>query len=133
MSTPTDEDRAARAAESTPLRQVRTFVGWLGTGRKLTQTGRVTMKHARELVGLLGTGDEIDPQIGERVFRTKSSEELSGLLLVVEWAKAARLVRVNRGWLAAPATVHPRPIRCAPCRSPTSRRAWPPWKAASVS
>jgi hypothetical protein len=33
------------------------------------------------------------------VLRTKSSEELSVLNTVVEWAKAARLVRVNRGRL----------------------------------
>lgn len=49
---------------------------------------------ARALVVLLDTGDEIDPKIGDRVFRTKSSEELRELNLVVQWAKAARLVRV---------------------------------------
>jgi hypothetical protein len=42
----------------------------------------------------LGTGDRIDPAIGDRVYKTKSSVELLGLTLVVEWAKAARLVRV---------------------------------------
>ena len=44
---------------------------------------------------ILGTGDTIDPKIGDRVFRTKSSEELAYLTRVVEWAKAARLVRVT--------------------------------------
>lgn len=75
------------------IEQVRSFVSWVGTGRKLTQTGRITLADARTLVELLGTEDVIDPAIGDRVFRTKSSEELLRLMLVVEWAKAARLVR----------------------------------------
>ena len=44
---------------------------------------------------LLGTGDTIDPEIGGRVFKTKSSEDLAHLNRIVEWAKAARLVRVS--------------------------------------
>jgi hypothetical protein len=46
-------------------------------------------------VVLLGTGDTIDPAIGDRVFRTTSSAELGYLTRIVEWAKAARLVRVT--------------------------------------
>ena len=99
MQTPPDERLAATAAEAEPLRRLRTFTGWAGTGRKLTQTGRVTLADARELVELLGTGDVIDPKIGDRVFRTKSSEELPGITTVGEWAKACRLVRVTRGRL----------------------------------
>ena len=80
-------------AKSELARQVRAFVTWVGTGRKLTQTGRITMTDARRLVEELGTDDEIDPRIGDRVFRTTSSQELLHLTLVVEWAKSARLVR----------------------------------------
>ena len=75
------------------VEQVRAFVSWTGTGRKLTQTGRVTMTDARVLVESLGTGDRLDPVIGDRKFRTGTSQELYHLTLVVEWAKAARLVR----------------------------------------
>jgi hypothetical protein len=75
------------------VEQVRTFVRWAGKGRKLTQTGRVTLADARTLVEALGTEDVIDQVIGDRVFRTKSSEELLDLTLVVEWSKSARLVR----------------------------------------
>jgi hypothetical protein len=46
---------------------------------------------------LLQTGDEIDPKIGDRVFRTKSSEQLFGMNRIVEWAKGARLVRASKG------------------------------------
>ncbi|MFC4854594.1 plasmid pRiA4b ORF-3 family protein [Actinophytocola glycyrrhizae] len=75
------------------VEQVRAFVSWVGAGRKLTQTGRVTMTDARVLVELLGTGDVLDPAIGDHVYRTGSSRELYNLTLVVEWAKVARLVR----------------------------------------
>jgi hypothetical protein len=78
MTTPSDEALAAVAAAAKPLRQVREFTEWVGAGRKLTQKGRITLTDARELVGLLGTTDEIDPMIGDRVFRTRSSEELPG-------------------------------------------------------
>jgi hypothetical protein len=99
MRTPSDEWLAATAAEAEPVRWLRAFTGWVGAGRKLTQTGRITLADARELVALLGTEDVIDPKIGDRVFRTKSSEELPGITTVVEWAKASGLVRVTSGRL----------------------------------
>jgi len=99
MLTPPDKSLAATAAAAEPVRWLRAFTGWVGAGRKLTQTGRITLADARELVVLLGTADEIDPKIGDRVSRTKSSEELPGITTVVEWAKASRLVRVTGGRL----------------------------------
>jgi hypothetical protein len=79
--------------------QMRALVGWVGAGRKLTQTGRVTLADARALVEVLDTGDRMDPVIGDRTFKTKSSEELYHLTLLVEWAKAARLLRTAGGRL----------------------------------
>jgi pRiA4b ORF-3-like protein len=81
------------AAKSEMIGQVRTFVDWVGAGRKLTQTGRITLTDARILVRALDTDDVLDPTIGDRVFRTTSSQELLHLTLIVEWAKSARLVR----------------------------------------
>ena len=81
------------------VRKVRALVEWVGNGRKLTQAGRITLADARVLVTLLGTGDRIDPVIGDRVYRTQSSEDLGVLNLVVTWAKAARLLRVASGKL----------------------------------
>ncbi|MGQ0774767.1 MAG: plasmid pRiA4b ORF-3 family protein, partial [Pseudonocardiales bacterium] len=89
----------AAAAESALVGHVIDFVRWVGDGRKLTQKGAITLADARVLVDRLDTGDEIDPAIGERVFKTRSSVELLGLALIVEWAKAARLVRVVRSRL----------------------------------
>lgn len=95
----TELDLTADAASTRALTQVTALIHWVGAGRKLTQTGRLTMADARELVGLLGTGDEIDPVIGDRVFRTRSSEDLRGLSTVLASAKAAGLVRVVHGRL----------------------------------
>lgn len=89
----TDLEAAAEKAQLTG--QIRSFLGWLGDGRKLTQTGRIGLADARYLVGFLGTGDQIDPRIGDRVFTTQSSQELASLTRIVAWAKAARLIRVT--------------------------------------
>jgi hypothetical protein len=89
----TDFEAAAQKAKLTG--QIRSFLDWLGEGRKLTQTGRIGMADARYLVQFLGTGDVIGPEIGGRVFKTKSSEELAYLTKIVEWAKATRLIRVT--------------------------------------
>lgn len=85
----------AAAGKATLTGQIRLFLDWLGEGRKLTQTGRIGLADARHLVPFLGTGDQIDPVIGDRVFKTTSSQELPYLTRVVEWAKAARLIRVT--------------------------------------
>jgi hypothetical protein len=92
-------EAAAGKAELTG--RVRAFLAWVGPGRKLTATGRIGLADARHLVELLGTGDVIDPEIGGRVFKTKSSEDLAHLNRIVEWAKAARLVRVTGTKLVA--------------------------------
>jgi hypothetical protein len=59
--------------------QFRSFLAWAGPGRKLTATGRIGLADARRFVELLGTGDTIDPDIGGRVFKTRSSEDLAHL------------------------------------------------------
>ena len=91
------------AAESVWLVRLVGFTRWVAnsprTGRKLTQTGRLTMADARMLVERLGTGDVVDPVIGDRTFRTKSSEELRGLFVVLEWVRAVGLVRRRGNYL----------------------------------
>lgn len=93
------EDDLAAAASARAPRQVIALTRWVGAGRKLTQTGQLTVADARHLVALLDTGDEIDPAIGGRVFRTRSSAELPRLSVVLAWAKAAGLLRVVHGRL----------------------------------
>lgn len=89
----TELEAAAEKAKLTG--QIRLLLDWLGEGRKLTQTGRIGLADARYLVEFLNTGDQMDPVIGDRVFKTTSSEELPYLTRIVEWAKAARLIRVT--------------------------------------
>ena len=64
-----------------------------GRGSQAHPDRAITLADARMLVEALGTDDVIDPTIGDRVFRTTSSQELLHLTLIVEWAKSARLVR----------------------------------------
>jgi hypothetical protein len=88
-------DLQAAAEKAKLTGQICSFMVWLGEGRKLTQTGRIGLADARHLVEVLATGDKIDPEIGGRVFKTTSSEQLPYLTRIVEWMKAARLVRVT--------------------------------------
>jgi hypothetical protein len=89
------DDLETAAAQAPLARKIRSFAVWAGAGRKLTQTGKITLSDARHLVELLQTGDTIDPAIGDRVFKTTSSTELGGLTRIAEWAKGARLIRVT--------------------------------------
>ncbi|MGR6317529.1 hypothetical protein Q2K19_05290 [Micromonospora soli] len=99
VAAPEDDTLRGLAAESAVVRRLRELVRWLGGGRALTATGRLRLADARELVALLETGDVIDPKIGDRVFATRSSEELHGLTVLVAWARAARVIRVVKGRL----------------------------------
>ena len=91
-----NDDLAAIAAGAPTVARVRAFVDWVGTGRALTQTGRLRRVDALALVELLDTGDILD-----RRFPIQSSAELYRLTLLVEWAKASGLVRVVRGRIVA--------------------------------
>ena len=105
MRTPIVEEAKKAAAASVWRVRVAEFTRWMAEGpaggRKLTQTGRLTMADARHLVARLGTGDVIDPVIGDRTFRTKSSEELTGLQIALERARTAGLVRRRGNALVA--------------------------------
>jgi hypothetical protein len=86
------------AADAAPaVERLRRFTSWVGQGRKLTQKGRLTLADAKALVELLGTADQVDPVIGDEVFRTRSSAELPEVAVTFAWARAACLVRVVHG------------------------------------
>jgi hypothetical protein len=83
---PAPEELTAAAGCSKVADQLRAFADWLGPkGRTLTPAGNIKPADARELISLLGTGDE------GLAFR--SASDLPGLDLIVNWAKKARLVR----------------------------------------
>ena len=55
-----DEELAAAAASAPVLRQMVALTRRVRPGRKLTQTGHLTMADAQHLAGILETVDEID-------------------------------------------------------------------------
>ena len=86
VTLPAPEELTAAAGRSKVAGQLRAFAEWLGPrGRALTSAGNIRPADARELIALLGTGDE--------GLRFHSAAELPGLDLIVNWAKKARLVR----------------------------------------
>ncbi|MFG3710213.1 hypothetical protein [Micromonospora sp. NPDC047730] len=99
VAVPDDDTLRELAAGSVTVRRLEELVRWLGDGRTLTTTGRLRLSDARELVVLLDTGDVVDPVIGDRMFKTRSSDELYGLAVLVAWARATRVVRVVKGQL----------------------------------
>jgi hypothetical protein len=86
VSLPAREELAAAAEHSTVAGQFRALAAWLGPkGRALTPAKNIRPADARELIALLGTGDE--------GLKFHSAAELPGLDLVVSWALKARLIR----------------------------------------
>jgi hypothetical protein len=94
---PDDGATLVSAAKAPVLGLFRDLAGYVGSGRKLTQRGNLTLADARALVDLLGTGDHIDGQIGDRTFRTRSSAELPHLRHLFVWARKAGVLRVVHG------------------------------------
>ncbi len=89
------------AKVSTALARLTAFAESVGDGRKLTQTGRLTLADAKDLVVRLGTGDTIDERIGEHIFTTRSSVELPVLDHTFRWARAAGFVKVRHRRVSA--------------------------------
>lgn len=107
VALPAEADLAAVAGHNPVVERLRALVDWVGTGRALTTTGTIKLADARELVTLLDTGDTLDPRIGDRVFRTRSSAELPGLSHLIELAKKIRVVRVVKNRLVRVAKAAP--------------------------
>ncbi|MBO4208343.1 hypothetical protein [Micromonospora echinofusca] len=99
VAAPADDVARTWAEQSVAVGRLRGLVAWVGAGRTLTATGRLRLADARELVELLETGDVLDPVIGDRVWKTRSSDDLYGVSVHVAWARAARVVRVVKGRL----------------------------------
>ncbi|WP_327413344.1 hypothetical protein [Streptomyces sp. NBC_01233] len=108
VALPPLEELRDQAGRSVVVEQLRVFTAWVGPGgRKLTTTGRLQMADARELVGLLGTGDTVDPVHAGVRHRTRSSADLPEVHRLFEWARKARLVRTVKGRLVQVAKAAP--------------------------
>ncbi|MBA3877460.1 MAG: hypothetical protein C0498_11120 [Anaerolinea sp.] len=97
---PSEEELARAAEASRALARLAGLARYVGDGRKLTQLGNLTLSDGRAIVNLLETGDVIDPVIGGRIFKTRSTAELPVLSLLLRWARAAGFVKVRHGWVS---------------------------------
>ncbi|MGV0742204.1 hypothetical protein [Mycolicibacterium sp. XJ870] len=85
------------AAAAPLLGKIEALRGYLGeAGKPLTERGNIKRADGKALVELLDTGDEMDPQIGDRTFRTSTTQELPGLSSIVNIAKKAGAVRIHQ-------------------------------------
>jgi hypothetical protein len=98
---PTEDAALASAVTSPLLAQVRALVNFIGDGRKVTQTGALTLADARTLVALLDTDDHLDAMHGGNVYKTRSAADLPILSFLVRVATGARFIRVVKGKLTS--------------------------------
>ncbi len=94
---PDERELESSALSSEALARLVAFARYVGSGRKLTQKGHLTLEDGRALVELLDTGDEVDQRIGDKTFRTHSTAELPMLTLTFRWARAAGFVKIRHG------------------------------------
>jgi hypothetical protein len=92
VSLPATDELTVLAESAVLITRLRAFVTWVSTGRTVTSTKRLRVADAKDLASLL----EVDQPYLERA---RSSADLPTVSLLVEWAKAMRLVRVVKGRL----------------------------------
>ncbi|MED5811886.1 hypothetical protein VST63_05890 [Mycolicibacterium sp. 050232] len=94
---PTEADVMSVASAAALPAKVQALCDHLGdTGTALTAKGNLKLADGRALVDILDTGDEIDPKIGDKTFKTQSTESLrhlTYLLALAEEAGATRYVK----------------------------------------
>jgi hypothetical protein len=90
-------DVEAAAAASPLLAKVEALRDYLGAdGKPLTDKGNLKLADGRALIGLLDTGDEMDPEIGGKTWRTGSTTELRRLNFILDVAKETGAIRVHK-------------------------------------
>lgn len=91
---PTEAEVATAAAKAALLAKQSVLHDFLGEkGAALTPKGNLKLADGRALVGLLGTGDQLDPTIGDRAFKTHSTTQLVELMYLLEVFEASGAVR----------------------------------------
>jgi len=94
---PSAADVEAAAAAAPLLAKLDSLRNYLGPeGKQLTDTGNLKLADGRALIKLLDTGDEMDPQTGDKTWRTRSTANLRRLNFIVAVAKEAGAVRVHQ-------------------------------------
>jgi hypothetical protein len=96
------ETLTAAAANTVWWRRVTQLVEYVGAGRPITGRGNLRVADGQALVSLLDTADRFEEEIAGRVFKTRSTAELSEVDLTYRLAVEAGLLsidgrRVSRG------------------------------------
>ena len=92
---PPEAEVAAAAASAELPARIQALRDYLGeNGKTLTAKGNLKLADGRALVEILDTGDEMDPAFGDRIYRTRSTADLSYLSYLLAVADAAGAVRV---------------------------------------
>ncbi|OBG30642.1 hypothetical protein [Mycobacterium sp. E3198] len=130
-----DVETAAAAAPL--LAKLKALRDYLGTdGKQLTDKGNLKLADGHALVDLLDTGDEMDPQIGDKTWRTSSTADLPQLNFIVDIAKQTGAVRVHhrrlvpvKAWATRPtlqraAALFAAIVELGPLESLFSGRIW---------
>jgi hypothetical protein len=91
-----DDELAAAASDARLVQRVIALVRFIGPGRAVTPRHNLRLADAKELVRLLDTDDEIDPVVGDRVWKTQSSDRLPALDFVFRLAVAIRMLHFDR-------------------------------------
>jgi hypothetical protein len=95
VSLPTPDELDRVASDSVWWQRVRGLCDYVGPRLAVTNRGNLKLADGRVLVERLHTGDEMDPVIGERVFRTRSTADLPVLDLVYELALSAGFLELD--------------------------------------
>ena len=95
------EGVAAGAQSCVALERLRRFTAWADEGHRLTGTGNLALSDGAALIEVLGTDDVFNPRIGDRVFKTRSSAELTGVQQVFRVSRKAGFVKVRTGRVSA--------------------------------
>lgn len=130
-------DVEAAACAAPLLAKLDALRDYLGAdGKRLTDKGNLKLADGRALLELLDTGDEMDPQIGDKTWRTASTANLPWLNLILDIAKEAGAVRVYqrrltpvKAWAARPTVARAEALFAAivdvgPLESLYSGRIW---------
>lgn len=80
------------ASDTSIVRRLQALCTFIGDGRPLTDKGNLKLADGKELVRILDTDDPVDECIGERVFRTRSSEDLADVDHTFRLALVVRLL-----------------------------------------
>ncbi len=90
-----EDELAAIAASSVLVRRLIALVEFVGSARTVTDRENLRLADGKELVSRLGTEDRFDERIGDKVFKTQSSADLSGVDFTYRIALASGLLMID--------------------------------------